>query len=54
MSHFFQRFFTYVQSVCLIHNKLRNLMATANEFVNGDDFDALLFLFQTQSNCVSS
>ena len=37
-----------------IHNKLRNVMATANEFVGGVDFEAILFLFQTQSNCVSS
>ena len=29
-------------------------MATTNEFVSGDDFDAILFLFQTQINCVSS
>ena len=36
-----------------IHDKLRNVMATANEFVSGDDFDAMLFLFQTQNNCVS-
>ena len=35
-------------------HKLRNVMATANEFVSGDDFEAILFLFQTQSNCVSS
>ena len=35
-----------------IHNKLRNVMATANEFVSGVDFEAILFLFQTQSNCV--
>ena len=37
-----------------IHNKFRNVMATANEFVSGDDFEAILFLSQTQSNCVSS
>ena len=29
-------------------------MATVNEFVSGDDFEAMLFLFQTQSNWVSS
>ena len=39
-----------------IHNKLRNVMATANEFVGGVDFEAILFLFlfQTQTNSVSS
>ena len=36
------------------HKKLRNVMATANEFVGGDDFETTLFLFQTQSNGVSS
>ena len=37
-----------------IHNKLRNVMATASEFVGGVDFEAIpfLFLFETHKATV--